>query len=189
VAEPDLAETQKAYNVAQYELFQLAAYGHCTYTNGELLTDEGKRQQHDYNNRITAARDELEAALLRLLAEHAETYRGNVTAQWLRSLADDPATLSSLAVRPDERDFDTQPTTPAPHPARSTWTFEGEYEADKWHGVGSTYPDAILDDAYDQALAEFKQRAQTDKEHLRLRMLRADTVYTVVAEHDPEEEA
>lgn len=115
-AEPDLTETQKAYNVAQYEMFQLAAYGHCTYTNGELLTDEGKRQQADYNNRIRTAREQLEAAVLRLVAEHAETFRGDwgVPAAWLRSLAEDPAELSLLAVRPDERDFDTAPTSAPP---------------------------------------------------------------------------
>lgn len=77
----------------------------------------------------------------------------------------------------------------APHPARSTWTFEGEYEADKWHGIGNSYPDDCFDDAYERALAAFKQRAATNKEHRRLRMVRADTVYTVVAEHDPDEEA
>jgi hypothetical protein len=104
--EPDLTETQKAYNVAQYEMFQLAAYGHCTYTNGELLTAEGKRQQADYNDRIRRAREELEAAVLRLVAEHAETFANSrfVSADWLRSLADDPAILSLLAVRPDERE-------------------------------------------------------------------------------------
>jgi hypothetical protein len=106
--ETELTETQKAYNVAQYELFQLAAYGHCTYTNGELLTKEGQRQQADYNNRIQAARGELEAALLRLVAEHAETVAGSrmVSVDWLRSLAGDPAMLSLLAVRPDEREAD-----------------------------------------------------------------------------------
>jgi hypothetical protein len=77
----------------------------------------------------------------------------------------------------------------APHPARSTWTFEGEYEDGKWHGIGNTWSDNVFDDAHDRALAEFKQRTQTDKVHLRIRMLRADTVYTVVAEHDPNEEA
>jgi hypothetical protein len=104
--EPDLTDTQKAYNVAQSEMFQLAAYGHCTYTNGELLTAEGKRQQADYNDRIRRAREELEAAVLRLVAEHAETFANSrfVSADWLRSLADDPAILSLLAVRPDERE-------------------------------------------------------------------------------------
>lgn len=75
----------------------------------------------------------------------------------------------------------------APHPAASTWTFEGNYEADKWHGIGSAYPDNVYDNAYDMALEDFKRRAENDKEHLRIRMVRADTVYTVVAEHDPEE--
>jgi hypothetical protein len=189
MAEPDLTETQKAYNVASSDMFQLAAYGHHRYHPlVESLTDEGKRQERDYNDRLMAARDALQAALLRLLAEHAETYRGSITPEWLRALADDPGALSSLAVRPDERDFDTQPATPAPHPPRNTWTFEGEYAAGKWHGMGNSYPGDCFDDAYDRALAAFKQRAETDKEHLRLRMLRADTVYTVVAEHDPEED-
>ncbi|MDX2996389.1 hypothetical protein [Streptomyces scabiei] len=107
--ETELTETQKAYNVAQYELFQLAAYGHHRHhPSGEALTDEGKRQQRDYNDRIRAAREELEAALLRLVAEHAETVAGSrmVSVDWLRSLADDPAMLSLLAVRPDEREAD-----------------------------------------------------------------------------------
>lgn len=108
--EPDLTETQKAYNVAQSDMFQLAAYGHHRYHPlVEALTDEGKRQQRDYNDRLLAARDELEAALLRLVAEHAETFPGERGPAWLRSLADDPAALSLLAVRPDERDFDTDP--------------------------------------------------------------------------------
>lgn len=72
----------------------------------------------------------------------------------------------------------------APHPATSTWTFEGNYEADKWHGIGSTYQDG----EHDRAVADFKQRTENDKQHLRLRMLRADTVHTVVAEHAPVED-
>jgi hypothetical protein len=111
-SEPELTETQKAYNVAQSNIFQLAAYGHCTYTpRAELLTDKGKAEQADYNDRIRKAREELEAAVLRLVAEHAETFRGDwgVPAAWLRSLAEDPAELSLLAVRPDERETDTAP--------------------------------------------------------------------------------
>ena len=109
----DLTDTQKAYNAAQYEMFQLAAYGHCTYTNGEMLTREGQRQQRDYNDRITAAREQLEAAVLRLVAEKAETFRGDwgVVAAWLRSLADDPAAVSLLACEPDD---DTPAAVPAP---------------------------------------------------------------------------
>lgn len=72
-AEPDLTEVQKAYNVAQYELYQLAAYGHCTYTNGELLTAEGKRQQADYNDRIQAAQTRFEAAALAKAAEYFQS--------------------------------------------------------------------------------------------------------------------
>jgi len=109
--EPDLTRTQKTFNVAQSEVFQLAAYGHHRYhPGGEALTDEGKRQQRDYNDRIRSAREQLEAALLRLVAEHAETFANSrfVSVDWLRSLADDPAQLSLLAVRPDERDFDTE---------------------------------------------------------------------------------
>jgi hypothetical protein len=109
-----LTGPQKAYNAAQYEMFQLAAYGHCTYTNGEMLTREGQRQQRDYNDRITAAREQLEAAVLRLVAEKAETFRGDwgVVAAWLRSLADDPAAVSLLACEPDEDD-DAAPAVPA----------------------------------------------------------------------------
>jgi hypothetical protein len=111
--EPDLTEVQKAYNVAASNMFQLAAYGHHRYhPSGEALTSEGKRQQRDYNNRLSAAREELEAAVLRLVAEHAEIYHGRPTTDWLRALADDPAQLSLLVVRPDERDFDTQPACP-----------------------------------------------------------------------------
>lgn len=68
--EPEMTEVQKAYYVAQYELVQLAAYGHCTYTTGELLTDEGKRQQRDYHDRISAAQARFEAAALRKSAEY-----------------------------------------------------------------------------------------------------------------------
>jgi hypothetical protein len=69
-----------------------------------------------------------------------------------------------------------------PYPPSSAWTFEGNYEADKWHGIGSTY----LNDEYDQALTDFKQRAENDKQHRKFRMIRADTVCTVVAEYDPD---
>lgn len=69
-AEPELTEVQKEYNLAKSELFQLAAYGHCTYTNGELLTDEGKRKQQDYNDRIRQAQARFEAAALRKSAEY-----------------------------------------------------------------------------------------------------------------------
>ena len=99
----ELTEAQKAYNVAQYELFQLAAYGHCTYTNGEMLTQEGQRQQRDYNARITKARETLEAALLRLIADHAvREGRRMISVGWLKALADGPGALSMLACAPDE---------------------------------------------------------------------------------------
>ena len=122
-AEPELTDVQKAYNVAQAEMFQLAAYGHHRYHPlVESLTDEGKRQERDYNNRLLQARDDLEAALLRLVAEHATTFHEGraVTADWLRTLADDPAELSLLALRPDERAetremaaaWDTEPRCP-----------------------------------------------------------------------------
>ena len=69
--EPELTETQKAYNVAQYELFQLAAYGHHSYhPSGECLTDEGKRQRSDYNDRIRAAQERFEAMALLKAAEY-----------------------------------------------------------------------------------------------------------------------
>jgi hypothetical protein len=101
----------------------------------------------------------------------------NAAAAELRRLAAGPAAVGAGAA--------TTPDTEAPHPPRSTWTFEGEYAADKWHGIGNAWSDNVFDDAHERALAEWKQRAASGKEHLRLRMLRADTAYTVVAEHTP----
>lgn len=105
--EAGLTDVQKAYNVAQSEVFQLAAYGHHRYHPlGECLTDEGRRQQRDYLDRLRIAREELEAAVLRLVAEHAEQVAEVDAApvRWLRMLADDPAELSLLAVLPEERE-------------------------------------------------------------------------------------
>jgi hypothetical protein len=108
-----LTEAQKAYNTAQYEVFQLAAYGHHRFAplpnrrTGEYLSiSEIEAGQRDYNDRIQAAREALEAAVLRLVAEHGETYQTlpEPVVGWLRMLADDPAELSQLAVRPDERE-------------------------------------------------------------------------------------
>jgi hypothetical protein len=105
--EPGLTDVQKAYNVAQSDMFQLAAYGHHRYhPSGEALTPEGKRQQRDYNDRLLQARDDLEAGLLRLVAEHGERY-GLLPVPvvgWLRTLADDPGARSTLALGPDELD-------------------------------------------------------------------------------------
>lgn len=103
----DLTPVQQAYNLAQSEMFQLAAYGHHRYhPSGEALTDNGRREQADYNNRIRKAREALEVAVLRLVAEHADSFSGDwgVVANWLRSLADDPAELSLLAVQPDDEE-------------------------------------------------------------------------------------
>lgn len=149
--EPDLTEAQKAYNVAQYEMFQLAAYGHCTYTpRAELLTAEGKADQADYNGRIRKAREQLEAAVLRLVAEHAETFRGDwgVPAAWLRSLAEDPAELSLLAVRPDERDFDTAPAVLPPAADRAAVLREAA--------------DAVMRLDYMELRADFEYDSQRD---------------------------
>lgn len=66
-------------------------------------------------------------------------------------------------------------------PAAIAWDFEGEYEADRWHGIGHTYRNG----EHDQALAYLKRRAETDKEHRRIRMVRAATTYTVEAECIP----
>lgn len=95
----ELTEAQKRYNKARYELFQLGAYGHCTYTNGEMLTEEGQRQQQDYNDRLRSAGDELEAALLHLVADHVErnTKIPLMSTHRLRKLADDPEELAELA--------------------------------------------------------------------------------------------
>jgi hypothetical protein len=76
----------------------------------------------------------------------------------------------------------------APHPPTSTWTFEASYAPGKWHGIGPTFPDNVYERAYDKALEYFRRHAKPDKEHSAFRMLRADTVYTVVAEHDLEEQ-
>ncbi|HEY9438737.1 MAG TPA: hypothetical protein VIS29_08810, partial [Streptomyces sp.] len=61
----------------------------------------------------------------------------------------------------------------APRPATVAWDFEGEYEAGKWHGIGNTYRN------HDQALAYLRRRAETDKQHRRISMVRATTTYTV----------
>jgi hypothetical protein len=166
-AEPQLTGPQKAYNVAQSEMFQLAAYGHHRYhPSGEALTDEGKRQQRDYNDRIRAAREQLEATLLRLVAEHAETFTGKrvVSVEWLRSLADDPAALSLLAVRPDERDFDTDPAAiPAgPAPATDPNTLREQIAALFRHPPGvERLGDATPGEIADAVLAELP--APTDQ--------------------------
>ncbi|GGU62388.1 hypothetical protein [Streptomyces lavendofoliae] len=111
--ESELTETQKAYNVAQYELFQLAAYGHYTHapltdtrTGKYLSIREIEAGQQDYNDRIRQAREQLEAAVLNLVAEKAETLRGDwgVMVAWLRSLAADPTELSLLAAPREEED-------------------------------------------------------------------------------------
>jgi hypothetical protein len=109
-AEPELTDVQKAYNVAQSDMLQEALYGDCKHWPArELLTDEGKRQQRAYADVLYQARTDLEAGLLRLVAEHAETYftGWDPVAAWLRFLADDPGELSMLALRPDERDDET----------------------------------------------------------------------------------
>ncbi|MEU1450592.1 hypothetical protein [Streptomyces mirabilis] len=74
----------------------------------------------------------------------------------------------------------------APHPATSTWTFEANYAPGKWHGIGGTYPEDVYDKAHDKAVEYFKSRIASDPKS-RIRMVCADTVYTVVAEHDPAE--
>jgi hypothetical protein len=72
-AEPQLTETQKAYNVAAGSLFQLAAYGHCVYhPAGEMATERGKRQHERYRDLIRAAQARFEAAALRKAADAAE---------------------------------------------------------------------------------------------------------------------
>lgn len=108
MSEPDLTEIQQAYNLAMYEAFQLAAYGHCTYTTGELLSPEGNRKQNDYNNRIWKANRELEAAVLRLVAEHAERVMGTsqVSTDWLRSLAEDRDSVAIMASPDEEEDLE-----------------------------------------------------------------------------------
>ena len=77
---------------------------HAAHPSGDCLTNEGKRQQRDYSDRILAARGKLEAATLRLVAEHVEQVAqvNAAPVKWLRMLADNPAELSLLAVTPEE---------------------------------------------------------------------------------------
>lgn len=71
--------------------------------HGGLTTHRGRREDCTGPDC-----DPSEAALLRLVAEHGETYR-SLPGVWLWSLADSPGDLSLLAVRPDEREWDTRP--------------------------------------------------------------------------------
>lgn len=81
--EPTPTEAEQAYNVASYELFQLAAYGHYTYapltdtSTGRYLTfDQIQAGTRDYNRRIQAAQERFEAAVLRKAAEEADRAGG-----------------------------------------------------------------------------------------------------------------
>jgi hypothetical protein len=68
----------------------------------------------------------------------------------------------------------------APHPASSTWKVESPRRGE-WKDWGATYDDlAWASERYANAI----EHAPTRK----VRLVRADTVYTVVAEHDPDEE-
>ncbi|MGW7636143.1 hypothetical protein [Streptomyces decoyicus] len=77
--ELELTETQKAYNVAQYELFQLAAYGHHTYdpaylSDGTLRTPrERKAGGEEYHDRLRQAQTRFEAAALTKAAEYFQS--------------------------------------------------------------------------------------------------------------------
>ncbi|MCX4543816.1 hypothetical protein [Streptomyces sp. NBC_01565] len=81
--EPTLTEIEQAYNVASYELFQLAAYGHYTYaplistSTGRYLTSEQiQAGTQDYNRRIRTAQEQFEAAVLRKAAAEADRAGG-----------------------------------------------------------------------------------------------------------------
>lgn len=69
----------------------------------------------------------------------------------------------------------------APHPPTSTWTIESP-RRDTW----GTWSPAMDDPEW---AAERWESALANSPGRRFRMVRADTVYTVVAEHDPEEDA
>lgn len=108
----DLTEAQMRYNAAQYDVTQTAAYGnYLHWPSGEDLTEQGERRRLAYLDRIRETRQELEAAVLRLVAEHAEKFlEGSVApVEWLRKLADDPQELSLLAVSPEEREEHLRP--------------------------------------------------------------------------------
>jgi hypothetical protein len=78
-AEPELTEAQKAYNVTQYELFQLGAYGHYTYApdrnnDGTFKTlSERETNTKDYNQRLRAAQTRFEAAALLKAADYFQS--------------------------------------------------------------------------------------------------------------------
>ena len=79
-AEPELTETDKAYYVAQYELYQLGAFGHYTYapltdraTGQYLPLQQREAGQRDYGERLRTAQATFEAAAIRKAADWLRT--------------------------------------------------------------------------------------------------------------------
>jgi hypothetical protein len=69
--EPELTDAEKAYNVAWYELFQLAAYGHHRYnplrdpkTGCSLSIRQIEEGSRVYREHIRRAQENLEGAIL-----------------------------------------------------------------------------------------------------------------------------
>lgn len=68
--EAALTGTQREYNIAQSDLFQLAAWGRDSYhRTGELLTREGQQQHAQYRDAIHKAQARFEAAVLAKAAD------------------------------------------------------------------------------------------------------------------------
>lgn len=68
--EAELTSTQREYNTAQAQLFQLAAWGRDSYhRTGELLTREGQQQHAAYRDAIQKAQARFEAAVLAKAAD------------------------------------------------------------------------------------------------------------------------
>lgn len=81
--EPPLTETEKAYNVAHGELYQLAVHGHHRYaplfdskTGGHFSITAIQQGVRDYARRIQAAQEQFEAAVLLRAAEQLEANGG-----------------------------------------------------------------------------------------------------------------
>ena len=74
--EPELTEAQKAYNITQYELFQLATYGHYRYdpernNDGTYKTlSERETNRKDYHQRLHRAQTRFDAAALLKAADY-----------------------------------------------------------------------------------------------------------------------
>jgi hypothetical protein len=87
-----LTAEQRAYNIADSDLFQLAAYGHHTYNPDShndgtpRTTQEREQGLQDYRDRLRAAQARFEAAILMRAAAQFGRY-DNQPADRLRAMA------------------------------------------------------------------------------------------------------